>query len=531
MGAAREAIFIGYRRGDTADVAGRIYDALVNRFGRERVFKDVDNIPVGAEFGDYIKSTLSRCSVALILIGPNWAAAADRDGRRRLDDPHDWVRVEIETALGTPGLQVVPVLINGAHMPAVQTLPESMQPLCKRNAASVRQDPDFHQDLERLGTALTRHVKGGALDLGLLRNRPGRRSPLVIGAVAVIALIAGLVGWRVWSDGPHGPVRESGSIVSTATQAELSRGWQVYREVCAACHSLSGVSYSMLGEAGGPLWDRRFTARENPSVVRETRSVQIVDANAQGERVSRRATITDAIVAPFPNIAAAMNANGAIPPDLVAYSRSRPDAADRILAFLRGYRRTQSERAGSYFNEAAANPDHLTRMPPPLSEGQVAFDDRTPATPEQMSRDVALFIAWAGGVARESGPRQLKSDEEADREFDDLFDNQEVFEMLASRGERLSNQCMACHTFNAGGAATIGPNLHGVYGRGAGAVSEFQYSDALGSSGVIWNGGELDAYLLSPQDAAPGTRMNFEGVREDADRLSIIAYLKSISSN
>lgn len=530
MGASREAIFIGYRRGDTADVAGRIYDALADRFGRERIFKDVDNIPFGAEFGDYIKSTLARCSVALILIGPNWADATDANGGRRLDDPNDWVRVEIETALATAGLQIVPVLINGARMPAADCLPESMQPLCKRNAAIVRQDPDFHQDLERLGTAFARHVKGGALDLGLLRKRSGRRGPIAIGTIAAIALIASFAGWRIW-DGLDPPSVRDGSPTTAATRAELSRGWQVYREVCAACHSLSGVSYFMLGEAGGPLWDPRFAAGENPAVLRATRSVQVTDVDAEGERVQRSATIADAVITPYPNIAAAMNANGAIPPDLVAYSRSGPDVAGRILGFLRGYRHAQGAPAGSYINEAVSNPDHLTRMAPPLSAGQVAYDDGTAATPEQMSLDVARFIAWAGGAAREPRTRRLTADEEAERDFQYLFEDRQVFQMLVRRGERLSNQCMACHTFDAGGPATIGPNLYGVYGRRAAAVEGVRYSDSLAATGVIWNGPELDAYLLSPQNAVPGTRMSFAGVRDDADRLAIIAYLRSMSPN
>jgi hypothetical protein len=86
---AREAVFIGYRRDDTADVAGRIYDAMAARFGRNRLFKDVDNIPPGADFGDYIKAILPRCRVVLVLIGPNWVDAKDETGRRRLLDPHD----------------------------------------------------------------------------------------------------------------------------------------------------------------------------------------------------------------------------------------------------------------------------------------------------------------------------------------------------------------------------------------------------------------------------------------------------------
>ena len=126
---AGEAIFIGYRRDDTADVAGRIYDAMAQRFGKVRVFKDVDNIGPGVDFGEYIRSVLPRCRVALVLIGPHWLDSNDETGKRRLDDDHDWVRIEIETALATPGVLVVPVLVNGARMPRGEEVPDSLKPL------------------------------------------------------------------------------------------------------------------------------------------------------------------------------------------------------------------------------------------------------------------------------------------------------------------------------------------------------------------------------------------------------------------
>jgi hypothetical protein len=170
---AGEAIFIGYRRDDTADVAGRIYDAMARRFGKQRIFKDVDNIGPGVDFGDYIKRILPRCRVALVLIGPHWLDSKDENGLRRIDDHHDWVRVEIETALSTPDLLVVPVLVNGASMPLSEEVPESLRPLLRRNAASIRRDPDFHDDVKRLATAIRRSVNTGSLDLSKLGGKAG----------------------------------------------------------------------------------------------------------------------------------------------------------------------------------------------------------------------------------------------------------------------------------------------------------------------------------------------------------------------
>jgi len=189
---AREAIFIGYRRDDTADVAGRIFDALEARFGRERIFKDVDNIPVGTNFGQYIKSILPRCRVALILIGPHWADVKDASGQLRLEDPNDWVRIEIETALATPKLQVVPVLVNGAQMPRADQLPASLQPLLTLNAAVIRRDPDFRDDIDRLGTALRASIRTGLLDLDAVG---GDRKPP---PAPIRSLNFSATGRRIW---------------------------------------------------------------------------------------------------------------------------------------------------------------------------------------------------------------------------------------------------------------------------------------------------------------------------------------------
>lgn len=208
---AGESIFIGYRRDDTADVAGRIYDAMSQRFGKGRVFKDVDNIGPGVDFGDYIKSVLPKCRVALMLIGPNWLESKDEDGRPRLEDEHDWVRVEIQTALATPGVLAVPVLVNGARMPRASEVPESLRPLLRRNAAIIRRDPDFHDDVERLGAALKTSVSTGILDLSKLgtgtvpqapRQKQQRRGlgglALVTLGVLLAAAVTALVVWAPW---------------------------------------------------------------------------------------------------------------------------------------------------------------------------------------------------------------------------------------------------------------------------------------------------------------------------------------------
>jgi uncharacterized membrane protein YeaQ/YmgE (transglycosylase-associated protein family) len=142
-------IFISYRRIDSATFTGRIYDRLTARLGRDRVFKDVDDIPAGENFAQYIQNSLRQCAVALIVIGPRWLEARDETGARRLDDPGDFVRLEIETALRL-GLTVIPLLVDDARMPGGASLPMSVRPLATLNALLVRNDPDFSRDMERV---------------------------------------------------------------------------------------------------------------------------------------------------------------------------------------------------------------------------------------------------------------------------------------------------------------------------------------------------------------------------------------------
>lgn len=154
---AREAIFISYRREDSAKDAAKLYETLAARIGASYVFKDVDDIPLGADFGRHISEVLPRCRIALIVIGPGWAKVRDQDGRRRLEDPFDWVRIEVELAVAaaTRGdLQVIPILVNGARMPRADEVPTAIHGLLARNAAIIRRQNDFVTDVKRLLSAV-----------------------------------------------------------------------------------------------------------------------------------------------------------------------------------------------------------------------------------------------------------------------------------------------------------------------------------------------------------------------------------------
>lgn len=144
------AIFISYRRADSADVAQPLYDELVKAFGADNVFKDVDAIPLGADFRAEIERALVRADIMLALIGPDWLTARDEAGQRRLDNPADFVRIELEMGLRHDNVRVIPVLVKNARMPDAASLPPSLYPLAYRNAAALRPGADFVPDVQRL---------------------------------------------------------------------------------------------------------------------------------------------------------------------------------------------------------------------------------------------------------------------------------------------------------------------------------------------------------------------------------------------
>ena len=150
------SVFISYRRGDAGDVVGRIYDRLVDRFGRPHVFKDVDSIPLGVDFRTHLSDSVGKCRVFLAIISRGWLEQSD--GERRIDQRNDFVRIEMEAALQR-NIPVIPVLVQGASLPNERDLPESLRELAYRNATVVRADPDFHADIARLMDGIAFHLK------------------------------------------------------------------------------------------------------------------------------------------------------------------------------------------------------------------------------------------------------------------------------------------------------------------------------------------------------------------------------------
>src|SRR4051812_41000464 len=141
-------IFINYRRDDSIGMAGRLHDRLAQTFGRAKLFIDVDHIPAGTDFVAHLNSQMAECDVILVVIGANWLSVRDESGARRLDNPDDFVGIEIAAALARD-IRVIPVLVDGARMPKASELPDPIKPLVRRNAVEVR-NTNFGRDAEAL---------------------------------------------------------------------------------------------------------------------------------------------------------------------------------------------------------------------------------------------------------------------------------------------------------------------------------------------------------------------------------------------
>jgi hypothetical protein len=207
-------IFVCYRREDSPGHAGRLYDHLVAHFGEQLVFRDIEAIALGADFVKAIEEAIGASSVLIAVIGPQWLAVQDRLGQRRLDNPKDFVRLELATALAR-GVRVVPVLMNDATMPTEEELPADLAPLARRNAIEVS-DLRFRSDVERLIQAIdealaepqAQRLRPSAPPMRRERAPRPRHEGRRWGAVLFVALFTAVVFGSVWTllrRAPEGP--------------------------------------------------------------------------------------------------------------------------------------------------------------------------------------------------------------------------------------------------------------------------------------------------------------------------------------
>jgi len=240
---------------------------------------------------------------------------------------------------------------------------------------------------------------------------------LIAGLASVLCLTAG--GAALAAGGAEHPRDVDFSFegpFGTFDQAQLQRGYRVYKEVCASCHSMELLSFRDLGMKGGPFWDPRWpNPNDNLFVKAIAAEFEIADIDSEsGDAITRPGTSADRFPNPYANdVAAAASNGGAVPPDLSVMAKARHGGADYIYSLLVGYVRPPAGLtvgAGQYYNKYfggdltsawSGDPHHVPKggfiaMPAPITtEGQVTYDDGTRATVDQMSRDVAAFIAWA----------------------------------------------------------------------------------------------------------------------------------------
>jgi formylglycine-generating enzyme required for sulfatase activity len=163
-------IFISYRREDSAGYAGRIYDRLVTEFGFEQVFFDIDTIPPGDDFVEVLSEKVESCDVLLAVIGKSWLTVTDPAGRPRIQNPEDFVAIEIGAALKRK-VRVIPVLVGGGRMPISSELPQELSSLARRQAHELP-DKGFIGALERLFPVLRKPLSVATLEAGAKKVNP-----------------------------------------------------------------------------------------------------------------------------------------------------------------------------------------------------------------------------------------------------------------------------------------------------------------------------------------------------------------------
>jgi ubiquinol-cytochrome c reductase cytochrome c1 subunit len=198
-------------------------------------------------------------------------------------------------------------------------------------------------------------------------------------------------------------------------QAQLQRGYKVYREVCSACHAMSLVSFRNLGQPGGPFFDPKYpNPNDNPYVKSLAKDIQVPDVDSEtGDAIKRPATSADRFPSPFPNEAAARASNGgALPPDLSVIAKAREGGPAYIYSLVTGYHAAPAGLTvapGKYYNpffpgdlgsfwtgaKDKVPEGGFISMPPPLAPNKVTFDDGTKSTVDNQARDVAAFLMWA----------------------------------------------------------------------------------------------------------------------------------------
>jgi tetratricopeptide (TPR) repeat protein len=317
-------VFINYRRDQSGDFAGRLHDRLGSAFGRKKIFMDVDNVPVGLDFTKYLNSQVAACDAMLSIIGPNWLNATDENGQRRLDDPNDFVALEIAAALARD-IPVVPVLTDGARMPKESELPGSLKPLTRRNAVQVHRD-NFGSDAEALIKKL-REALDRKRPIRALVQRWDRKKVMVCGAVLIGIIATAVIVLENWSS------PDTSAVDNTAAKSPDNSDTAVKPDLC-----LNGEAKRYADEL-----ERRERAALKAQQEPET---DYSDRIQQG----RVADICGQVEKALKNFSEAIRLN--------------PSNPEAFYLRCRAYRELQSTSAKDHTSEALADCDQAVRLDP-----------------------------------------------------------------------------------------------------------------------------------------------------------------------
>src|SRR5215472_3567432 len=187
-GYAMAGIFISYRREDSAGWTGRLAERLRQKFGSESIFMDIDTIQPGTDFAEALRTAVGACEVVLAMIGPEWSLAKNAEGQARLQDTNDWVRTELTTALSR-SIPVVPVLVGGASLPKLVTLPDDLKKLFNYQAQELT-DKRWEYDSGQLVQVLEKVVRGAKPERNIAQTILSQRSIWV--ALVILGLLLAL---------------------------------------------------------------------------------------------------------------------------------------------------------------------------------------------------------------------------------------------------------------------------------------------------------------------------------------------------
>jgi TIR domain len=248
---SRARIFISYRRRETAGHAGRLYDGLVEHFGAERVFMDVKMEP-GVDFAETIQEAVGSCGALVALIGEEWLTVTDAQGNRRIDDPADVHRLEIEAALDR-GVRLIPVLVQDARMPTADELPDPLKTLVRRQAVELS-DERWDYDVSRLVAVLERvlSARGGVSRVRRYLLRRRGRAGLLAGALAALLVVGTVAAATGQFEAPR---LEISSFQYVPPKPDKSKARKCVVEVD-SLYRVSGVRFVVDGQDGNTLQEQ-----------------------------------------------------------------------------------------------------------------------------------------------------------------------------------------------------------------------------------------------------------------------------------